>query len=322
MDTIRKNAFQVFLLLSLAIFIFPLGAQNNTEGGYDDFNDEDFLVFEQTPDLVIEASPYVQRSYNDIFPGRTRAEIRSIFSDRGLRNSFDKDGAPQFTPSSASGIDLFSLAKRKNPSHVIEALIVIPYNKRELDLLDIYNSLGRIEKIKDQTIMSRGNPLHVFTDTTRLQDAQNRRAISDPPPSNRLPLSETMYIRFRDAYIGDIFLRGEITQSLYGMTYNITNFRDINFTIFRIMKAERVSIILYLEPVEEGILVYSMSGIFLPDFIMDRLNLTANINARITILLKWIAEGLRIQENLAVDRLREPIEGLIQNEQFSRLINN
>ena len=322
MNTIRKNAFQAFLFLSLLLFIFPISAQNSEGRDYDDFDDEDFLVFEQAPDLVIEASPYVQRSFNDIFPGRTRAEIRSIYSDRGLRNSFDKDGTPILNPTPDSGIDLYSIVKRKNPSHVIEALIVIPYNKRELDILDIYNALGRIEKIKDQTIISRGNPLHIFTDTTRLQNAQNRRAIPDPPPSNRLPLSETMYIRFRDAYIGDLFLRGDITQSLYGMTYNITNFRDINFTIFRIMKAERVSIILYLEPVEEGVLVYSMSGIYLPDFIMDRLNLTANISARISILLNWIAEGLKIQENLAVDRQKEPIEGLLQNEQFNRLINN
>jgi hypothetical protein len=106
-----------------------------------------------------------------------------------------------------------------------------------------------------------------------------------------------MYLRFTDTNIGSIYFKGDISVSLYGITYNLTNFRDINFSIFRIMRAERISIIIYLEPVKEGVLIYSMSGLYLPGFIIKRMNLTPNIHARITSLINWITEGLRMQEN-------------------------
>jgi hypothetical protein len=182
--------------------------------------------------------------------------------------------------------------------------------------------LGRIENIKDQTIFQRnGNNISVFTDTTRLENAQNRKAISDPLPSNTLPFYETMYLRFTDAFIGNLYLRGDMSIGLYGMTYDMTNFRDINFSIFRIMKAERISIIIYLEPIKEGILIYSMSGIDLPGFIINRMNLTPNINTRITVLMGWITEGLRKQETITAEqRNEEMVKNMIQNIRFNRLL--
>jgi len=332
MNLTRISTGAFFLFLSLFVFIFPLSAQQAGEedsaetadvvpADYDD-EDLDYLFFE-APDLVFEAPRFQIRSLDAVFPNLSRSEKRIVMDDYGLRYSFDRKGGPSIMPASNSGISLYNSVMQRNPSHVVEALVVVPYNERELDLLDIYNALGRVTHIKDQILVySSGRTLAVFKDTTRLDNAQSRRAIPDPAPTNRLPYSETMYVRFTDNYIGNLFLRGDITQSLYGLTYNLTNFRDVNFSIFRIMKSERISIILYLEPVTEGILIYSMAGFFLPDFIMSRLNLTVNINNRITVLLNWIVEGLRIQETIAVDRVSEPIEGLIQNERFNRLINN
>jgi len=89
---------------------------------------------------------------------------------------------------------------------------------------------------------------------------------------------------------------------LYGITYDLTNFRDVNFAIFRVMGANKVSIITYLEPVKEGILIYNVSGLSLPGFIVNRMNLTPNINNRITSLIGWMTEGIRWQERLAVER--------------------
>ena len=288
-----------------------------------DIPEEAYIVFQETKDLIVVAPQYVQRSFDDVFPGFSRSQKRTISSSTGLRHSYDKDGSPSFIPASGADVNLQTSVMRKNPSHIVEAIVLVPYNKKELDILDIYNSLGRIEHLKDQTLHFRnGNTLNVFKDTTRIISASNRRAIPDPEPARILPYSETMYLRFTDNYIGSIFLRGDITQSLYGITYNMTNFRDINFSIFRIMQAERVSINLYLEPVKEGILIYSMSGIYLPDFIMDKLNLTTNINNRITVLINWITEGLREQEAITRERKFPTAESIMQNEGFNRLINN
>ena len=341
-----SGLFTILTVFFLFFYIIPASAQDRTneeatavssqnpekdilEKEAEDKLDEDYvpeeayIIFEETKNLIVEAPQYVKRSFDDVFPGYSRSQKRNISSSAGLRNSYNREGSPSFIPASASGVNLQTTVMRKNPSHIIEAIVLVPYNKRELDILDIYNALGRIEHLKEQTLYFRnGNTLNVFKDTTRIVSASNRRAIPDPEPAGILPYSETMYLRFTDNYIGSIFLRGDITQSLYGITYSMTNFRDIIFSIFPIMQAERVSINLYLEPVKEGILIYSMSGIYLPNFIMDKLNLTNNINNRITVMINWITEGLREQETIVRERKYPTAESIMHNEGFNRLINN
>ena len=270
------------------------GEPSGEEAPFDD-DDYDSLIFEAPP-LIFEVPSFELRSYNDVFPGLSQAQKSAVLSNRGMRNSFEKDGSPELIPGPDSGINLLSGVMSKKPSHIIEALIVVPYNRRELDFLDIYNALRRIKNIQDHTLSIRGNEVKIFVDTTRLESAQRRRPVPDPPHADTLPYSETMYLRFVDQYMGDLFLRGEVSIGLYGITYSLSNFRDVSFSIFRIMKAESFSAILYLEPVKEGILVYSMSGIYIPSFIAHRVNLTPNINNRITVLVNWITEGLREEE--------------------------
>jgi len=262
----------------------------------EDLTDDDIFVFEAPP-LIFEVPSFETRSFNDIFPGLTQVQRAIVMSGRGFRNSFEKDESPTLIPKADSGINLFNSVMAKKPSHIIEALIVMPYNKRELDFLDIYNALRRIKNIQDHTLSIRGNDVKLFLDTTRLESAQRRRPVPDPPHADRLPFSETMYLRFIDQYMGDLYLRGDISIGLYGITYSLSNFRDVFYSIFRIMKAESFSAIIYIEPVKEGILVYSMSGIYIPGFIAHRVNLTPNMNNRITILVNWINEGLREEEN-------------------------
>jgi len=266
----------------------------------EDLFDDDSFFFE-APTLVIEAAPIEIRSLNNVFPNLSRNQKIRARGNVGLRYAFEKDGAPTLIPGLNSGIDLLGDVMAKKPSHIIEALVIVPYRKRELDLLDIYNALGRVKNIKDHKITANGKEVVIFSDTTRLVSAKERKPIPDPPPAETLPYSETMYIRFVDPYIGDFYLRGDISVSLYGLTYNITNFKDVSYYIFRVMKSERFSVIIYLEPIKEGVLIYSVAGLYLPNFIAKRVNLTPNMERRITVLLNWIIEGLRIQEEIPID---------------------
>jgi hypothetical protein len=289
----------LFSFLTL-VFIPPLAADplpdDEILSGEETLPDDGFPDFEAPP-LILEVPGFKARSLNDIFPELSHGQKINVMNSRGIRNAFDRNGSQTLIPNPDSGIDLLSYVMSKKPSHIIEALIVVPYIKRELDFLDIYNALRKIKNIQDHTISIRGKDTKIFMDTTRLESAQNRRPVPDPPPFDTFPYSETMYLRFVDQNIGDIFLRGDISVSLYGITYSLSNFRDVFYSIFRIMRAERFSAIIYIEPVKEGILVYSMSGIYLPGFIAHRVNLTPNMNNRITVLVNWITEGLREEEN-------------------------
>jgi len=264
---------------------------------YDDW--DDLMLFE-TAGMVYEVPPLIiePRSFDEIFPGLTRTQKRNARTATGLRHAFEKDEPPMFLPAENSGINLIDFVMDKKPSHVVEALVLIPYDKRELDMLDAYNAMSGISLIKDQTIPYRNSQYQVFKDTTRLESAKNRKPIPDPAPADTLPYSERMYLRFTDTTIGEIFLQGDITPGLYGITYSMTNFRDVNYTIFKVMKAEKFSAVIYVEPVKEGVVIYGMSGLYLPGFIVNRMNLPSNMNYRITALLNWIIHGLRSQENL------------------------
>jgi len=259
------------------------------------FFDDGSFVFE-APDLIFEVPVFEIRSFDELFPNLSRIQIRRVMSNMGLRNSFEADDSPMLLPDPNSSIDLLSIVMEKKPSHLIEALLVVPYKERELDLLDIYNALGRIENIKDHSVSSNGNDVHIFTESTRLESARNRRPVSDPSPANLLPYSDTIYLRLKDAFFGNLFLRGDVSISLYGITYSMTNFTDVRYFLLPVMKAERFSAVIYLEPIKEGILIYSMSGFYIPGFIADRVNLTPNINGRIAVFINWITDSLRKQE--------------------------
>jgi hypothetical protein len=259
----------------------------------------------EAPSLIYEVQPFIfePRSFDDIFPNFSSRQRSLAFSSSGLKNYFEKDGFPRFPPNPDSGIDLLSSVMEKKPSHIIEALVLVPYKERELDMLDVYNALGMIERIKDYSVPVNGKDIKVFEETTRLVSAKNRKSISDPPPKDMLPYTETMYLRFKDAYYGNLFIQGDVSMSLYGITYSLTNFTDIRYFLIPVIRKERISIIIYLEPIKEGVLVYSMSGLYLPEFIADKVNLTPNINLRVNALIHWIIEGLRRQESIVASNI-------------------
>jgi len=262
----------------------------------DDFFDDDEFIF-SAPTLVFEAPVFETRTFGEVFPNLTLRQKSIVMSERGLRNAFERNDTPTFLPGQDSGVDLYSRIMTKKPSHIIEALVLVPYGKRELDLIDIYNALRRIKNIQDFTITVRSKEYKIFQDTTRLESAQKRKPIPDPPHTDTLPYAEVMYLRFLDQSLGDLYLRGEISVSLYGLSYTLTNFRDVSYSIFKVMSAERFITVIYLEPVKEGILIYSMSGLYIPSFVSSRINLTSSMNYRVTVLINWITDGLRKEEN-------------------------
>jgi hypothetical protein len=270
---------------------------------YDDetlFADESLLnddaFFFEAPPLNFEVPIFEIRSLDTIFPNFSREQRIMAMNGAVLRRSFMGNESPRIVPAPDLGIDLFGSVMRKNPSHLIETLVIVPYNERELGLLDIYNALGRIGKIKDYPASVRRNDYFIFTESTRIESAGNRIAVPDPLPAAALPFSETMYLRLKEVNFGNLFLRGDISIGMYGITYSMTNFTDVRYFLVPIVRAERFITIIYLEPVREGILIYSMAGFYLPDFIAGRVNLTPNINRRIEIFINWITDGLREQE--------------------------
>ena len=240
----------------------------------------------------IQADPL--RSFDKIFSGLDDNQKSRTFSEAGFKRSFERHESQSVIPNPGSEIDLFSIVIEKSPSHFIEALLVIPYNGTPLDIQDAYNALGRIEDIKNHAYFSRSRDMNVrvFEESTRIESAKRNKPIPDPPPSNITPASEEMFLYLKDRYFGNIYVRGNLSANRYGLTFNLTNFKTIRYFIFPVMRAEKFCAILYLEPLEEGMLVYGMAAVDIPDFIASRINISSSVERRLNIFINWLKKGL------------------------------
>jgi hypothetical protein len=199
----------------------------------------------------------------------------------------------ELVPAPGSGIDLRSALMRTG-SYLAESLMVVPYTGKILNRLDAYNALGKIRDLKGRMYnsYSRGEtPL--FEDATRLESAQRNNPIPDPPPAAFLPSSETVYMRLKDANFGNSYYRADISVNQYGVTCNLANYRNLTYLFFTVMKEESFSAVLYIEPLAQGTLVYSVASAETSDFVANRIDIPSAIGKRLAVFIGWAADGLK-----------------------------
>ena len=235
------------------------------------------------------------RTLNELFPGLASDQMGMVLSDTGLKNVFSKNEKPLFVPASNSGVNLLSSIMEKTPTVLVEALFMVPYNNRQLNKLDAYNAIGKIRNISSYLVYSPSREKHVplFEESTRLENANRNRPIPDPPSAAMLPSTETMYVCLKDTFFGNTYFRGDFSEGRYGITYNMANNTAIRFLIFPVMPAEKFAAILYLEPLVEGMLIYGVAGIDVPEFLTSRVNLALQIDRRVTVLINWLSDSLK-----------------------------
>ena len=240
-----------------------------------------------------EVTEYNLRSLDTLFPNLSAEQRERAFSENGYINSHGKNQPLTLIPAPGYGIDLPTEIMRSNPTYLTESLLIIPYSGRTLTKLDAYNALGRISDLQGRLYNSRtrGEEVPLFEDATRIT-SNRRNTIPDPPPAMELPTSETVYIRLRDANFGNTFYQADFTPGPYGVTFNLTNSRNITYILFTAMRAGRFNTIIYMEPLEEGMLIYSLAGVDVSDFVANRINIPSSIRRRLQVFISWVSDGL------------------------------
>jgi len=234
------------------------------------------------------------RTLNQVFPNLSTEQRVNALSQNGIRNIFTKYEKPAIVPAQNSGIDLMGETLKKTPYHLVEALVVVPYNRRPLNTLDAYNAIGRVGNLSNYTVRTnRGQVIHLFEETTRYPLSNRNVSIPDPPPATVLPDQETIYIRIKDYFFGNTYFRGDFSTNANGITFNITNHVAVWYLVFPVMGAEKLAMHVYIEPIREGMLVYGLAGIDIPEFIATKINLTADINRRVRIIINWNSDNLK-----------------------------
>jgi hypothetical protein len=234
-------------------------------------------------------------SFNELFPGIAPAARQAAFSNEGYSKSAENVPRSSLL-GSAGGVpsQIIDSVFVKNPGFLVESIKVIPDAEGHYSLLDVYNALGNIRGLKGRLYHShtRNENIPLFEDVTRIESPKKNTPVPDPPPATRIPPSETIYMRLKDANFGNSFYQGDIALFQRGLRCSLTNNKNISYFFITVIKEEKFTVQLYFEVISEGILIYSLAGADVSDFVSSRIDMSSAINKRLAVLISWAAEGI------------------------------
>jgi hypothetical protein len=99
-------------------------------------------------------------------------------------------------------------------------------------------------------------------------------------------------MRLKDVNFGNSYYRGDITLFRRGLRYSLSNNKNISYYFIPVIKEERFTVQLYFEIISEGILIYSLAGADVSDFVSSKIDMPSAINKRLTVIISWVAEGI------------------------------
>ncbi|MDR1108819.1 MAG: hypothetical protein LBL19_07280 [Spirochaetaceae bacterium] len=236
------------------------------------------------------------RSFTDLFPGLNNEKKSQVFSPAGYSEFNFASTGLQLVPRSRPGAAAIAapiLSRR--PSFFIENLLVCPYPPGYSGLITLYNALGKVKSLggrihRDQT--EKEGP--AFKETTRIESAEKNTPLPDPGPALQIPATETIYMRLKDEDFGNTYYRAELTATEDALFYTLVNLKTIYAVIFPLIKEDKLIAQLYIEPLSEGILIYSIIGAEVSDIVLSKTDVLSGVlSRRVEIIIDWIIDGIK-----------------------------
>jgi hypothetical protein len=239
------------------------------------------------------------RTFDDIFPDvGQKIRVSALGGGYGYVSFTWKSGGFDLLigSSKTSGIAAIvsdTVLERK-PGFIIESISVISGENVKADLLDVYNALGNIRGLKGRLYNSytRNQAVPLFEDATRIKSEKQTTEIPDPAPAKSVPENEIMYIKLKDVNFGNSYYKGEMTLIQNGLCYSMTNFKSLTYFLFPVIKEGKFIAKLYFEPISEGILIYSIAGADISDFVASKIDMDSAIAKRLAVITSWAADGI------------------------------
>jgi len=79
----------------------------------------------------------------------------------------------------------------------------------------------------------------------------------------------------------------------YGLCYKLTNFKSLSYFFLPVIKEGSFIAQMYIEPIQEGVLIYSIAGMDVNDFVASRVDIDSAIAKRLNVFVSWVADGIR-----------------------------
>jgi len=238
------------------------------------------------------------RALNDVFPNLNQNTTNAIFSESGyVKATHKSNGFVIMGDDKNSKLDsqIVNNVLKRDPNYLVESILVIRANPDSESLLNVYNALQNIRDIRGRLYNSatRKQSVPLFEEATRIVSDKKLSEIPDPAPSKTLPETETVYIRLKDANFGNTYYRAEMALVQNGLRYTLSNFRNISYLFVPVMKEDKFIAQLYFEPIQEGILIYSVAGAEISEFIASKIDMDSAIAKRLNVINSWAIDGIR-----------------------------
>jgi hypothetical protein len=235
------------------------------------------------------------RSLNEIFPNLPPSVRAAIFTKDGYCKTFGKIPPSSLIGFNRSGINpqIINNVLKKNPGFLVESVLIVPDASGKHSLLDVYNALGKTRGLKGRLYRSFAHgDIPLFEDVTRIESDKKTNAIADPAPAQRVPSSETVYMRLKDVNFGNSYYRGDMVLDQRGLCYTLSNFRSLTYLLIPVIREEKFTAQLYFEPIAEGILIYGLAGTDVSNVFSSKIDMASAISKRLAVIISWVAEGI------------------------------
>ena len=238
------------------------------------------------------------RTFDDIFPNISESAYNSIFFGNGFVTSNRQNFIGTRLNSGLSSEITNPIIKR-NLGFLVESITLIQTDPWERNLLDVYNALSKIKNLEGILYNSHraSMPIPLFEEATRIVSERQTTPIPDPPRARQVPNSETVFLRLKDANFGNSFYRADMRRMGNGLVYNLSNFRNLTYNYllipFTAIRSGNFNAQLYIEPVQEGILIYGLAGADVSTSVSSRVNMNSAISKRLEVIIFWVTEGIK-----------------------------
>jgi hypothetical protein len=239
------------------------------------------------------------RTFKEIFPVLNDDIKETVFSNSDyIKYSGKAEGFNLICSSdNGSGIDktIVNAILAINPGYIVESITILAVTPGSVTLLDIYNALGNIQDLKGRLYPSETKKQEVplFEEATRIMSEKKSTPVPDPPPAKILPRSDAVYLKLKDVNFGNSYYRAEMTLVQYGISYTMSNFKNLNYFLIPVIKEGKFKAQMYFEPIQEGILIYSIAGADISDFFASKIHMHSAIAKRLNVIVSWAANGIR-----------------------------
>lgn len=235
-----------------------------------------------------------QRHFSDLFPTISAEQRNAVFSAERYLYYGNKSENLTLMPKIGEPLGISKASLGKKPGFFVEALQVVP--QKNIPLLRIFNALEKIQNLKGKTYYSSTSKkrLPLFSDAVRLLGPDKTNSfLPDPPLSSLMPLEKTMYVRLTDTRFGHCYFEISFRNNNQGILYRIDNFKPLTFGPITVVKEKTMTVLLYIEPVEEGLALYCLAGAEVSDFITKYVDIPSALNKRMEIFIDWLLEGIK-----------------------------